>query len=157
MRYRFRLPEAPAGPEIVLDQSPLTGTRLALADGTPLQRIRDRGRLVWLVPGAEGEPRRIGIVGQVRGLRVLTDTGEIRLERTLATWELVLAFAPIALVGVGGLIGGTVGSVASFLNLRLLRTPWPRVGRVGATLAVFVLSIAAWLVVAGLVATLTGG
>jgi hypothetical protein len=134
MLHTFRLPE-PGSPEIVVDQSELTGLSV-FADGERLARLRERGAPSWLIPMADGTTRRIAIGGQMRGLEVIVDGATtIPLERRLAFWELILAVLPFGLLGVTGIVGGILGLVAVLVNLRILRLPWPVAGRVLASVA----------------------
>ncbi len=146
MRHRFRLPE-PGSPEIVVDQSQLTGLSVS-ANGERLPRLRERGAPSWQVPMTDGTTRRISIGGQLRGLQAVVEgDGIIHLERRLALWELILAVLPFGLLGVTGIPGGVIGLIAILVNLRILRLPWPMPVRVLATLGTLVLAgIASYLV-----------
>jgi hypothetical protein len=139
MRHAFRLSE-PGSPEIVVDQSQLTGLSV-WADGERLPRLRERGAPSWQIPLADGTTRRISIGGQMRGLQAVVEgDGIIQLERRLALWELVLAVLPFGLLGLTGIPGGVVGLIAILANLRILRLPWPISIRVLATLGALVLA-----------------
>jgi hypothetical protein len=41
--------------------------------------------------------------------------------RGLSWWQLVLSLLPLALIGLGGLIGGAVGGAAAWANLKVAR------------------------------------
>jgi hypothetical protein len=140
VRHTFRLPE-PGSPEIVVDQSQLTGLSV-YADGERLTRLRERGAPAWQIPLADGTTRRISIGGQMRGLEVAVEgDGIIPLERRLALWELVLAVLPFGLLGLTGIAGGIVGLVAILANLRILRQPWPAPARILATVGMLALAL----------------
>ncbi|MGZ8528769.1 MAG: hypothetical protein ACXWWR_08235 [Candidatus Limnocylindrales bacterium] len=139
MRHTFRLPE-PGSPEIVVDQSQLTGLSV-FADGVRLPRLRERGAPSWRIPMADGTTRRVSLGGQMRGLQAIVD-GEriIQLERRLTLWELILAVLPFGLLGLTGIAGGVLGLIAILANLRILRLPWARSTRVLATFGTLVLA-----------------
>lgn len=139
MRHTFRLPE-PGSPEIVVDQSQLTGLSM-FADGQRLPRLRERGAPSWRVPMADGSTRRISVGGQMRGLQAIVDDDRIiQLERRLTLWELILAVLPFGLLGLTGIAGGILGLVAILANLRILRLPWPALSRVLATVGTLILA-----------------
>lgn len=139
MRHTFRLPE-PGSPEIVVDQSQLTGLAVYV-DGVRLSRLRERGAPSWQISLADGTTRRISIGGQMRGLQaVIEGDGIIQLERRLEIWELILAVLPFGLLGLTGIPGGILGLIAILVNLRIFRLPWPLPVRVLATLGTLLLS-----------------
>jgi hypothetical protein len=147
MRHTFRLSE-PGSPEIVVDQSQITGLSV-YADGVRLPRLRERGAPSWRIPMADGATRRISIGGQMRGLEAIVEgDGVIQLERRLELWELILAVLPFGLLGVTGIPGGVLGLIAILVNLRILRLPRPLPLRVLATLGMLVVAgVASYLVV----------
>ena len=149
MRHTFRLPE-PGSPEIVVDQSQLTGLSVS-AGGERLPRLRERGAPSWQIPMADGTTRRISIGGQMRGLQAVVEgDGIIDLERRLALWELILAVLPFGLLGLTGIPGGVFGLLAVLANLRILRLPWPVSARVLAALGTLVLAGVVSYVITGM-------
>ncbi|MEO8230132.1 MAG: hypothetical protein ABI628_10275 [Chloroflexota bacterium] len=139
MRHTIRLPE-PGSPEIVVDQSQLTGLGVSV-DGVRLSRLRERGAPSWQIPMADGTTRRISIGGQMRGLQAVVEgDGIIQLERRLEIWELILAVLPFGLLGLTGIPGGILGLIAILVNLRIFRLPWPLPVRVLATLGTLLLA-----------------
>jgi hypothetical protein len=154
--YSFRLAAA-GSPEITVESSMVRGVRVSV-DGRPVPRSRERGRPYWSIPLAGGGERRLFVTGTVTGLRALTGDEDIPLERRLAWWELLLAFLPLTLVTVGGLIGGLVGGAGTIVGLWVMRRPWPPAARAIAGLAVFALAAASWWIVReGLVALFYSG
>ncbi len=136
MQHVFRLPE-PGSPDITVDHSQLSGLHVSL-DGERLRRLRERGRPAWQIPMADGTTRRVSFGGQMTGLVAFVDSGAIvQIERRLANWELLLAFLPLALLGLTGLAGGVLGLAAVVADLRILRAPWPPAARVLATFGMF--------------------
>lgn len=128
----------------------LRGVRV-LVDGRPVTRRRDRGRPYWPITFADGEERSLYVTGTVTGLRAVTADEEIPLERRLAWWELLLAFLPLGLITIGGLIGGVAGGAGMVAALWAMRRPWPTAARVTAALAALAFSVAGWLVLRELV------
>jgi hypothetical protein len=56
----------------------------------------------------------------------------------------VWAAVPFLLVTFGGALGGLIGLIAVWVNVRLVRQPWHWLLRVGATLGVTLLAVAIW-------------
>lgn len=74
--------------------------------------------------------------------------------RGLAWWEVVLSLLPLALIGVGGLVGGLFGAVGLMINLNLAKR---RLGvglEVMAMLGVSIAVSVLYFVVAGTVLAL---
>jgi hypothetical protein len=141
VRHAFRLPE-PGSPEVEVDNNQFTGFRVWI-DGVRQPRLRVRGRPTWAIPMAGGTTRRVTFAGAMTGLRAIVDDDQvIELERRFSLWELVLALAPISLVGFTGVAGGVCGVLAIVANLRLLRMPWPTPVRIAAALGTFALAAA---------------
>ncbi len=145
----FRLAE-PGSPEISVENSLVRGPQVRV-DGQPVRRARQRGRPFWPIRLASGEERRMLLVGGFVGLRALVDGREYPIERRLAVWELLVAFLPIALISVGGILGGVFGAIAIGPNLTIMRRPWPASVRVMAALGVGVVATLAWIVLASLI------
>ena len=147
MLHSFRLPD-PGSPEIVVDQSQITGLRVSVG-GERLPRLRERGRPAWQIPMADGTTRRVVFAGQMTGLQAIVEDGPtIQLERRLRTWELIVAVLPFGLLGLTGIVGGLLGLVAVVANLRILRLPWPIAVRIAATLGTFVVALVVSYVIA---------
>jgi hypothetical protein len=128
----FRLPE-PGSPEIRVEPDLLRGPRVYV-DGREVERRRERGRPFWPVT-VEGKERRILLAGHLTGLRAIVDGADYPIERRLELWELALSFLPLALVTIGGALGGLLGALAVGGNLALMRRPWPPVARAVGALA----------------------
>jgi hypothetical protein len=94
------------------------------------------------------------VTGTITGLRALAGDEEIRLERRLAWWELLIAFLPLGLITIGGLLGGLVGGLGMVAGLRVMRRPWPPGSRLAAGIAVFAFSVAGWWIVVQIVSGL---
>jgi hypothetical protein len=143
VEHRLELPGG-RSPEIVVVTGPLKIPEVVV-DGQPVDRVRERGRTFWPIPIKGGEEKRLYIRSSLTGLRVAVDGTVIPLERQLSYWEVIVSLLPFGLVGLG-IAGGAVGIVASAVNLRLMRRPWPIIGRLLATLGV--LAAAAFLTLA---------
>jgi hypothetical protein len=66
----------------------------------------------------------------------------------LAWWQTVLALAPIALVFVGGLVGGACGAAAALANIRIAKSSTPAGIKELAMVGVGVAAFVAWYVIA---------
>jgi len=141
--HTFR-PVAAGSPEITVDNSMLRGVRV-LVDGRPAVRQRERGRPYWLVPVHGGGERRLYVTGTITGLRAVIEDEDIQLEPRLAWWELLLAFLPLSLATLGGVVGGVVGAVGMVAGLWVMRRPWPAASRVLGAVGVLLGSGALWL------------
>jgi len=117
-----------------------------VADGKPAPR---KGRS-FTVADNQGAP----VIFQLRGNlldpipAVVVGDQTIRLARPFAWYEYILVLLPMALLFVGGLLGGLCGGVAVLINARLLRGGEPAAIRYSLSLVVIV---AAVVVAAGVV------
>lgn len=71
----------------------------------------------------------------------------IILESPLTLLQLIVAALPIALVIIGGAIGGGIGAVATSVNFAIMRASWPAAVRYLSSLVVTFASVAAFLIV----------
>jgi len=133
VEHRLELPGG-RSPEIVVVTGLLKIPEVVV-DGQPVDRVRERGRTFWPIPVPGGGQKRLYIRSSLTGLRAAVDGTVVPLERRLSYWEVIVSLLPFGLVGLG-IAGGLVGIVASAVNLRLMRRPWPTVGRLLATLGV---------------------
>jgi hypothetical protein len=153
MGHRLELPGG-RGPEIVVVSGNLAMPEV-FVDGQPVARVREAGHTYWPIPTRGGGTKRLYIRNSLTGLRAAVDGTVIPLERQLSYWEVIVALLPFGLIGLGmagsgaGIVGGAVGIVASGVNLRLMRRPWPVLGRVLAVLAVFGVATVLTLLVVG--------
>ncbi|MFD8148150.1 hypothetical protein [Streptomyces sp. NPDC059708] len=77
--------------------------------------------------------------------------------RGLTWWQLVLSVAPILLVPLGGVIGGTIGGAGLFVNLALARKPFGTPVKVLAMLGVTLGAYLGYVIVAGVIYILVKG
>jgi hypothetical protein len=97
---------------------------------------------------ADGTTHSFSLKSDRNGLRVVADDGsEFALDPPRPLWETVLAFLPIGLVAVGGLIGGGVGGAAAAGNIAISRSDLRTPVRIGAMLALSAVAVVAWLVI----------
>jgi hypothetical protein len=139
-----------AGP-VVIDSNSFTGRIAVSVNGQAVPRI---GRGMYALPTAGGET----VPAEVRpsffdpfpSLQVNGVKHRTGPEVPLALR--ILAFVPIVLVGLGGLVGGLIGASGVIGNLAIARLPLPAV--VKALLMVVVLGVAVlvWLIVASAIA-----
>jgi hypothetical protein len=120
-----------------------------VADGKPAPR---KGRAFTLADN-QGAPVTFQLRGNLLDPIPAVEVGgqTIRLARPFAWYEYVLVLLPMALVVVGGLLGGLCGGVAVLVNARVLRGAQPAFVRYGLSLLVIVAAIVAWLVLATLI------
>lgn len=146
MEHRLELPGGPS-PEIVVVVGLLKIPEV-FVDGKLVARVRERGRTFWPIPIRGGGEKRLYIRNSLTGLRAAVEGTVIPLERQLSYWEVIVSLLPFGLVGLG-IAGGAVGIVASAVNLRLMRRPWPTVARLLATLGVLAVATLVTLVIVG--------
>lgn len=68
----------------------------------------------------------------------------------LKWYELVIAMLPIALVTLGGAIGGLVGALGMMYNLKVMKGKASAAKRYGTCLGIFVLCVVAYLILASI-------
>ncbi|MEU8616425.1 hypothetical protein [Streptomyces sp. NPDC048623] len=66
----------------------------------------------------------------------------------LTTWQKVLAALPLALIAVGGMIGGALGALAMLTNVKIARTQLSTPVKVIAMLGVALAALIVYLAVA---------
>jgi putative regulator of septum formation len=142
MDLPFRIPGT-SEPEIIVRRSTFGGLTV-LVDGTPVKG--QRGRYPIQLP--DGSIKELRLTGQWTGLKAVVDGVETPLEPPVPRSLLVLAFMPIALVAVGGLIGGAFGGVGVAVNTGVLRLQMGTPAKVLAMFGVTVVSVALFVVAA---------
>lgn len=75
----------------------------------------------------------------------------------LTPWQKALAVLPLALVAVGGLIGGVLGALAMLTNVRIARAQLSTPVKVIAMLGVAVAALIVLLVAAAVLSTALNG
>jgi hypothetical protein len=71
--------------------------------------------------------------------------------RGLAWWQSVLAVAPVALIFVGGLVGGACGVAAMLANIKIARSGLSAGLKAVTMIAVGGLAVVAWFIIATVV------
>ena len=114
-----------------------------LCDGKPAPR---QGRSFTLTDNG-GAPVTFRLSGNIFDPipAVVAGQSTIRLGKPFAWYEYVWIALPLALVGVGGLLGGICGAVAMLINARLLRSGQPVWARYGLGVLVIIGAVIVWL------------
>lgn len=68
--------------------------------------------------------------------------------RGLSWWQLVLSLLPLALIGLGGLIGGAVGGAAAWANLKVARSALHPAAKALVMVMVVGAAYVVWLIIA---------
>jgi hypothetical protein len=68
--------------------------------------------------------------------------------RGLSWWQLVLSLVPLALIGLGGLIGGAVGGAGTWVNLKVARSALHPAVKALVMIMVIGAAYVVWLIVA---------
>ncbi len=152
MEHRLVLPGT-TSPEVVVDHKFMRIPEVYV-DGREIEREFDRGRSYWPIQTSAGE-KRLFLRGSLRGFEGAVDGERIGIERRLGWGELLLAFLPFSLVGLG-FVPGLMGIGCAALNLQLARRPWRTAERVGGILGVFAVGLVLALVYVGLTAAPSG-
>ena len=117
MDFPFRIPGT-TEPEIIVRRSAL-GNVSVHVNGHQLKR---HGRkLRYDIPLPDGTTTELEVTGQWRGIKAKVNGVETALEPPVSPAYVVLIFLPIALVVIGGLIGGVIGVIASMANMVISR------------------------------------
>ena len=164
MEIAFRLP-IDGSPDLTLVQSPWTGRSRLFVEGAEIPAER-RGRArYFVVPLGDGakvemQLKNSGIDVLPRAAIVQGDppvATPVPLARALAWWEYVLCALPLLLIPVGGALGGVIGAMAAYVNLRLMRTDLSPPLRVLAALGVLVGASVVFVIVAVAISLAFGG
>ena len=141
-----------AGP-VVVDVNNFTGRTAVTVDGQPVPQI---GRRVYALPAAGGgtvnAEVRPGVFDLYPSLRI--NGVKHRTGPQVPIALRILAFVPILLVGVGGLLGGLIGALGVIGNLTIARLSLPAVVKVLLMLVVLAVAVV-WVIVAGTILAAT--
>jgi Septum formation len=139
------------GPDIVIERGTFSKPRVTI-DGSEVPRDPSRKDSFSIVT-ANGATRSFALKSDRNGLKVVADDGShIALDPPRPPWETVLAFLPVGLVAVGGLVGGAIGGAAAAGNIAISRSDLRTPVRVAAMLAVTVVAALGWFAIARTVA-----
>ena len=140
------------GPDIVIERGALSKPRVRI-DGRELPRTPGSKDAYALVT-ADGTTRSFSLKSDRNGLRVIADDGsEFALDPPRPLWETVLAFLPVGLVAIGGLIGGAFGGAAAAGNIAISRSDLRTPVRIAAMVALSAAAVVAWFVISITLAT----
>ena len=135
------------GPDIVIERGAVSKPRVRI-DGKDVPRSPG-SKDSYAVVTAEGTTRSFTLKSDRNGLRVIADDGnQFALDPPRPLWETVLAFLPVGLVAIGGLIGGAFGGLAAAGNIAISRSNLQTPVRIAAMLALSAMAGGAWLVIA---------
>lgn len=150
MEFPFRIPGT-TEPEITISRSALGNVSVRVGD----QKVKRRGLgMRFDIPLPDGTTTELEVVGRWSGLKAKVNGVETPLEPPVSPIYVLLIFLPLALVFIGGLIGGVIGVVASMANLVLSRRRMFGPIKLGAMVLVVAVGVGAYLAVAFVLAPL---
>jgi hypothetical protein len=117
-----------------------------LLNGQPAARGDRRGE--YLLTDDQGQVVRARFRNQAFGLdypQLEVGKSTLNIVEPLKWYWWVVAVLPLLLVTFGGALGGLIGLIAAWGNIRLLRQSWHWLARLGAVLGVTLLSLICWL------------
>jgi hypothetical protein len=136
--------------ELEVQRSVWTGRTKVFANGKELMRQKQGGH--YEIELNDGTVRVMKVKGSsFDGIpKIFIDDKQIQVARKLSTLEYIAAVIPMALVIVGGAIGGLFGALATVLNFRIIRSNLSTLAKVliiiistmGAGALYFVFSVA---------------
>ena len=164
MQIPFRLPFE-TSPDLRLVHSPWTGRSQVFADDVEIPgERRGRVRSFW-VPLTDGT--RVQLQLKNSGIDVLPRAAVVHGEPPTATpvslappltwWQYLLCGLPLMLVPVGGILGGIIGAMAAYMNLRAMRADIAAPLKALAALTVLVGASALYLAVVVLISAIANG
>jgi Septum formation len=142
--FQFRVPGM-TEPDITIRRSAL-GNVSVHVDGQELRR-HGRGQR-YDIPLADGTTTELEVVGQWRGLKAKVNGVETALEPPVSPIFVALIFLPLALVVIGGLIGGLIGVFASMANLVVSRLRFAAPLKLVTMVVVVAIGVGAYFAVA---------
>lgn len=150
MDYSYRIPGT-TGPDIVIRLGAFGAT--VLANGVPL-RGRGSFRRTYTVPMPDGPARELRLNTWTGSPRVSVDGHETPIGPQISAVELVLAFLPVGLVGIGGLLGGVIGGATVGVNMSIARSGSPMAVRVLGMLGATAVAVVLWWAVVSVLRSL---
>ena len=149
MDFDYRLPGTDE-PAITIRRTALGAVRV-FVDGA---RVKGRSG-VHEVPGPGGQVHLVKVTGAWSGLRAIADGWDTALERPVPLWSRILIFVPLLLI-IGGVIGATLGLVATGVNAVIGRSPVRLPIRIVAMVLVAALAAAGWLGIGAALTSVAG-
>jgi hypothetical protein len=120
------------------------GTHL-MVNGQPAPKGSRRGE--YLLTDDKGQPVTVRFRNQAFGLdypQLELGKQTIHIVAPLKWYVWAWAILPFLLVTFGGALGGLIGLIAGWSNIRLMRQPWHWLARLGITLGVSLLALFTW-------------
>jgi hypothetical protein len=118
-----------------------------LLNGQPAARGERRGE--YLLTDDQGQVVRARFRNQAFGLdypQLEVGKQTLNIVEPLKWYWWVVAVLPLLLVTFGGALGGLIGLIVAWGNIRLLRQPWHWLARLGAVLGMTLLAFGLWLI-----------
>jgi hypothetical protein len=144
MDFPYRIPGT-TGPDITIRRSAL-GNVSVLVDGQQLKRRGPGTR--YDIPLPDGTTTELEVLGVWRGLRAKVNGVETPLEPRVSSIFVALIFLPLALVVIGGLIGGVIGVFTSMANMVVSRRRFAAPLKLATMVLVVAAGIGAYFAVA---------
>lgn len=117
-----------------------------LVDGQPAPRGERRGE--YLLTDDKGQTVKARFRNQAFGLdypQLMVGRQMINIVEPLKWYWWVLVALPFLLVTFGAALGGLIGIIAVWINVRLLRQSWHWAARLGAILGITLLAMGLWV------------
>jgi hypothetical protein len=105
----------------------------------------------YLLKNDDGQELTVHFRNQIFGLdypQLEVGTQTLNIVDPLKWYQWVLTILPVLLVAFGGALGGLIGMIAAWFNIRLFRQPWPWLAQVGTLLGITLLAVIIWSVLA---------
>jgi hypothetical protein len=150
MDYPYQIPGT-TGPQIIIRPGPFDTT--VLANGVAL-RGRGSFRRTYPVPMPDGSVRELSINTWSGRIRARVDGTETPIGPQMSIAEMIIAFLPIGLVAVGGMLGGVIGALAVGANLSIARGAQAMPIRVLSMVGTTVAAVVVWFGILTLIRSL---
>ncbi len=119
-----------------------------LVNGRPAPRGSHRGE--YELTNDKGQAVKVTVRNQAFGLdypQLMVDRKFIDIAPPLKWYWWALAVTPFLMVTFGQALGGLIGLIAVWVNIRLVRQSWHWLVRVAAVLGVTLLALAIWFLI----------
>jgi hypothetical protein len=145
MDYTYRIPGT-TGPNITVRPG-LFGSAAVLVNG---HAVRPRGwnQKTYSIAVPDGSARELRLSSGPGGLRASVDGIETPLGPQPSMLEGVVAFLPIGLVGIGGMLGGVIAGLTVGVNMAIARSGSPMPVRLLGMLGATAIAAVVWFILA---------
>jgi len=123
-----------------------TGARVYV-DG---QLAKKGGWGKWLLPADDGSEIAVRVREDLTGPVLTVGKEKIPIGPRVPAWLGVLAFLPIALLVIGGALGGAIGATGMVINRGIARMPISSGAKAGAMVGVLLVAIVIFVALAAL-------